>query len=86
MGGALVGCGTNIDLGGSADASLDAGACPAFAPPAEDASCKACRHGSSGCQANGCYNGYSCDVSERDCKSPGTACPTGADAEAGLHD
>ncbi len=67
-----------VDLGGSApgdgSAGADSATCATFAGPAADASCGACSKSSSTCQPNGCFNGYFCDVSEHDCKAPGTPC------------
>ena len=69
-------CGARVNLGGSDDGGeRDAGSsCPAFASPTTDAPCKGCDKADDDCQPNGCYNSYLCDVSERDCKSPGTPC------------
>jgi hypothetical protein len=85
-------CGTPVDLGGSADASpspdVDAAppvTCPGFAAPTTSAKCKACAPGSKGCpamlQPNGCYGGYYCELSHRDCQSMNDACD-GGHAEA----
>jgi hypothetical protein len=79
----LVGCGTNVDLGGGGvDGGMvpDAAVCPAFAEPSTSAPCGACDKSSTSCQPNGCFGGYLCDVSERDCKAPGTPCMTVDDA------
>ena len=78
----LVACGTGVDLGGPfPDASVEtsraeASTCSTFAGPTTDAPCSACSEGSKGCQPNGCYGGYFCDISEYDCKTPGTPCST----------
>jgi len=74
------GCGASVDLGGGG--GLDSGSCAAFAAPGTSAPCSACSAGSSSCQANGCYNGYLCDVAERDCKAPGTACSSTTNFDA----
>ncbi len=62
----------------------DAATCAALAPPDTSAPCEACDKGHSDCQRNGCFNGYFCDSSERDCKAPGTTC-SALGAEAGSH-
>jgi hypothetical protein len=68
-------CGTNVDLGGSYDAGRDSGmTCPVFVGPSTSAPCDACDPKSKTCQPNGCFNGYLCDIAERDCKAPGTPC------------
>jgi hypothetical protein len=91
---APVACGTNVDLGGSADATADTATsrpdamsptCPGYAPPDAAAKCFACNAGSKGCQANGCYNGYYCKLSPLDCRSMKDACDAGA-AEDGRSD
>ena len=65
-----MGCGTDVDLGGSVDsgnaAPVDA-SCPDFAAPDASASCRACSKSSSDCQPNGCYGGYWCDTKTVDC-------------------
>ncbi len=40
-------------------------------PSVADAGCKACHYD---CQKNGCYGGYYCDVTTRDCTRPPTKC------------
>jgi hypothetical protein len=78
------GCGIDVDLGGTfrAEAGSDAWSCPALAPPEADASCQACSHGSPTCQPNGCFNGYMCDIQERDCKDPSSPCPSSENTDA----
>ncbi len=82
-------CGMSIDLGGGQDGGMDADAsgstCSTYAPPATSAPCRACDPGSS-CPltANGCYNGFFCDIGELDCKAPGTPCSPGQ-ADASQH-
>jgi hypothetical protein len=85
-------CGTNVDLGGTADggdagdarAASDVGAtCVTFAAPTTRASCSGCSRGSDACQPNGCFNGYFCDTSgQPDCKAPGTPCKAGDKTDA----
>jgi hypothetical protein len=83
----LSACGSSIDLGGTApandaDGGADAASCPNLAPPATTAPCDGCSKGSKSCQANGCFNGYLCNVSERDCKVPGTKCEASSRVDA----
>jgi hypothetical protein len=90
LGATHLACGMSVDLGGTAvDAgheasvvSKDSGTCPSFARPDASAPCGACTKGSKGCQPNGCFNGYFCDVGESDCKSPGTGCSSTVKADA----
>ena len=82
----VLACGTDVNLGGTADGSDARGAsdargtCTTFAPPATAASCTGCSHGSPSCQANGCFNSYFCDPVGHYCKPPGTACAPQPDA------
>jgi hypothetical protein len=80
-------CSTGVDLGGTAaaraGAGYDATTCAAFAAPGTSAPCDACKQGDNGCQENGCFNGYLCDSTERDCKAPGTPCVTGDFTDGG---
>jgi hypothetical protein len=74
-------CGTSVDLGGSAgpaDGASDAVVCPGLAPPSVDSTCEACNHGSDGCQANGCFNGFLCFVATHDCRAPTSNCDASA--------
>jgi hypothetical protein len=75
---AHVECGIPVDLGGTApgeEAGASDAGCPSLAAPGTKAPCEGCTAGSKGCQANGCFNGYLCDiVGEPDCKAPGTPC------------
>jgi hypothetical protein len=88
-----VACGGNVDLGGTntIDASIldatqidsmqDASIleCDGLASPNTDSTCRACEHDAGDCQANGCFSGYYCRISARDCEAPPTSC------EAGTH-
>jgi len=83
---ALLGCGTNIDLGGVvADAAPphdgSTSTCPGSAPPDAAAKCVACEAGAAGCQANGCYGGYYCKLSRLDCQPMNEACDDKVDGE-----
>jgi hypothetical protein len=78
----LVACGTNVDLGGNPPAdgggSKNDGAhptCAGYAAPDVSAMCKA--SSTMKLQANGCYNGYYCKVSDEDCQPQSVACGTG---------
>jgi hypothetical protein len=51
--------------------------CPDLRQPTEPAACTSCK--TQPCQANGCYNGYLCDVSTDKCVVPTTPCPTPID-------
>jgi hypothetical protein len=76
--------GTNVDLGGgtttldaaredhASSADSDGGSllCLYYAPPSVSAPCKSCKAGSKGCQANGCYKGWYCDVGYKQCDPP----------------
>jgi hypothetical protein len=80
-----VACGEPVPLGGTApgEAGADATSCPGLAAPDTKASCEGCTEGSSGCQANGCFNGYLCDITgEPDCKAPGTSCSASGKPDA----
>ncbi len=88
----LPGCGTNIDLGGTTpdagrDADRDASrsrdgaslVCRYYAPPGDPAPCTSCKASSKGCQANGCYSGWYCDVGYRQCDPAPWWCDGGFD-------
>jgi len=50
----------------------DAGApnaCPGWADPSTQASCSSCKQGSNGCQPNGCYGGWWCNMTANKCQS-----------------
>jgi hypothetical protein len=49
--------------------------CGSLNGPSIASSCEACGKYSNDCQANGCYGGYWCDESIRDCQPPPTSCP-----------
>jgi hypothetical protein len=49
--------------------------CGALNGPTVPSQCKACGKFSNDCQANGCYGGYWCNESERDCGPPPKSCP-----------
>ena len=58
-------------------ASLDGGAltrCGSLVGPTVGAPCRSCTPGSGDCQANGCYGGWWCDTTTKDCARPPT-CP-----------
>jgi hypothetical protein len=48
--------------------------CGALVAPDVDGGCAACSATSTDCQANGCYGGYWCDTSIRDCQRPPKTC------------
>jgi hypothetical protein len=83
---AILACGTNVDLGGSAirmdGATMPddgkAPLCPGYASPDTSAKCVACKPSSHDCQPNGCYNGYYCELSRLDCTKRSEACDGGA--------
>jgi hypothetical protein len=84
---AVSACGTNVDLGGGGDAAKlhDSGppACLGAAPPDASAKCIGCKVGHvSPCQANGCFDGYYCELSRLDCQPMKEAC----EPEAGKRD
>ncbi len=68
----MMGCGTDVDLGGATEGGLGPGAdasCPDFVAPDASASCRACSKSTSDCQANGCFGGYWCDTKTVDCQA-----------------
>ena len=73
----LLGCGTVVDLGGTGapDGSVDATICGTLVAPTTPANCFACYRDASGCQPNGCYGGYWCNVDAGDCRYPPSSCP-----------
>jgi hypothetical protein len=74
---ALLACSTDVDLGGrpsgaEGGVSVDgAPNCPGFAAPETPARCMA---GTYELAPNGCYGGYYCRLSTRDCQPPSMAC------------
>jgi hypothetical protein len=60
----------------SSPSEAGASSCPGYALPNEVADCIACDAGTSGCQANGCYGGYYCNVSLsfHKCAPPPSGC------------
>src|SRR5215472_3823977 len=85
-------CLTNVDLGGTVPAVTDAGgqqdssppSCGSLVAPSAPAPCNACSPQFSDCQANGCYNGWFCDVAARYCRPPPTSCDAAAPYEGGF--
>lgn len=57
----------------SGDAPLDR--CGAITGPTVPSVCHACGRFSDDCQLNGCYGGYWCDTTRRDCQRPPKHCP-----------
>jgi hypothetical protein len=49
--------------------------CGVLVGPTVTASCHSCSSSSTDCQKNGCYGGYWCDTSTRDCGRPPKTCP-----------
>ncbi|HEY2514307.1 MAG TPA: hypothetical protein VGI39_25745 [Polyangiaceae bacterium] len=82
---ALAACHADVDLGGAEDAAIDGvvtspdgaplATCGPLDAPSTPSTCEACIKGTEECQANGCYGGYWCNASERDCKAPPKTCP-----------
>jgi hypothetical protein len=67
--------GTEKDSGSkkSEDSGGGGEICKGYAPPAVSADCKSCDK--SPCQANGCYGGYWCEISDKYCaKDPPSGC------------
>ncbi len=58
----------------------DASTCPGFADPTTTASCKSCGPQKSGCQPNGCYGGWFCNLQSNACQAPPSNCTTSAEA------
>jgi hypothetical protein len=54
------------------DAAPDAGLCSDYAGPDTSAACHACT--GAGCQQNGCFNGYYCNVVTTHCVPPPDGC------------
>ncbi len=61
-----------------ADADAEGIECPGLADPHTPAACNACDPQFRDCQANGCYNGWYCNVASRYCEPPPTTCDAGA--------
>jgi hypothetical protein len=53
------------------------GACTGYEPPGAPAPCTACIAGAANCQANGCFNGYYCEVATQDCQQAPAGCDAG---------
>jgi hypothetical protein len=90
----VMGCGTNVDLGGSTPPGRDSGppkadsaasSCPGAAAPDASAKCNACEdsHSCPALQPNGCYGGYYCKLSRLDCEPLSEACDAGAALDGG---
>jgi hypothetical protein len=63
------------------DAGRESGSCAGLVGPSVSAPCYACDPKSKTCQPNGCYDGWFCEVAERDCQPPPAGCDAGtADA------
>jgi hypothetical protein len=81
----LVACGTNVDLGGrppgtdggSSKTDAAQATCPGYAAPGVSAMCQA--SSTMKLQPNGCYGGYYCRASDKDCQPRSVACGTGHD-------
>src|SRR5262249_13019797 len=53
------------------------GACPGFADPNTAASCTSCTPQSkTGCQTNGCYGGWYCNLQSNKCQAPPSCAPS----------
>jgi hypothetical protein len=61
----------------SCDGGAPLGPCAGYAAPGAASSCTACTPGSGGCQLNGCFNGYYCQLSSHQCESPPAGCDAG---------
>jgi hypothetical protein len=65
---------------------VDSGAapstCPGLASPTMTAPCTSCKS-KPGCQTNGCYGGWWCNVATSRCQSPPTSCGGGSGGGAG---
>jgi hypothetical protein len=63
----------------AADAPLDGASalCSNLAPPTAPAPCRACSPDAGNCQANGCFEGYYCDVTIVDCEQLPSKCEAG---------
>lgn len=48
--------------------------CPGYAAPSQTAPCTSCTQGSSGCQMNGCFGGWWCNLNTNKCNSPPSGC------------
>ncbi len=61
---------------GAADAGTAPATCPGLASPTMTSSCSSCK-GKPGCQTNGCYGGWWCNVVTSRCQSPPASCGGG---------
>jgi hypothetical protein len=59
------------------EAGAPLGACTGYDPPGAPAPCTACTAGAANCQANGCFNGYYCEVATVDCQPAPAGCDAG---------